>query len=236
MTDGSGGGGRRGRAARAGGRRAGRRPPGGAARGGGARPRSRPNGRVAAVHRRRPAERRRPRRPRVPGVRVRPPDRARRRPGVPARRAAARAAPRRRRADAAPLPRSTPGRGSRQLVAELDDALTGLVRERLPLPAGHRIRVRAADARAVAESVRPASYDLVIADVFAGAVTPAHLTTAEFAAATARALRPGGVYAVNVAAGPSPRAAPRPGSRRPRGSTRRGRRWPPSVRYTRRRA
>jgi spermine/spermidine synthase len=91
--------------------------------------------------------------------------------------------------------------GSRQLVAELDDVLTGLVRERLPLPAGHRIRVRAADARAVAASVHPASYDLVIADVFAGAVTPAHLTTAEFAAATARALRPGGVYAVNVAAG-----------------------------------
>jgi hypothetical protein len=35
-------------------------------------------------------------------------------------------------------------------------------------------------------------------------VTPAHLTTAEFAAATARALRPGGVYAVNVAAGQLP--------------------------------
>jgi hypothetical protein len=91
--------------------------------------------------------------------------------------------------------------GSRQLVAELDDALTDLVRGHLPLPAGHRIRVRAADARAVTESVRPASYDLVIADVFAGAVTPARLTTAEFAAATARALRPGGVYAVNVASG-----------------------------------
>ncbi|MGH3290980.1 MAG: spermidine synthase [Trebonia sp.] len=100
------------------------------------------------------------------------------------------------------LQRTRPG--SRQLVAELDDALTGLVREHLPLPAGHRIRVRAADARAVAESVHPASYDLVIADVFAGAVTPAHLTTAEFAAATARALRPGGVYAVNVAAGQPP--------------------------------
>ena len=94
--------------------------------------------------------------------------------------------------------------GSRQLVAELDDELTGLVREHLPLPAGHRIRVRAADARAVVESVRPASYDLVIADVFAGAVTPTHLTTAEFAASTARALRPGGVYAVNIAAGQLP--------------------------------
>jgi spermidine synthase len=91
--------------------------------------------------------------------------------------------------------------GSRQLVAELDDALTDLVRGHLPLPAGHRIRIRAADARAVVESVRPGSYDLVVADVFAGALTPGHLTTAEFAAATARALRPGGVYAVNVAAG-----------------------------------
>ena len=93
--------------------------------------------------------------------------------------------------------------GSRQLVAEIDDQLTDLVRGHLPLPAGHRIRVRAADARAVAQSAREASYDLVIADVFAGAVTPGHLTTAEFAAATARALRPGGVYAVNVAAGPT---------------------------------
>jgi spermidine synthase len=100
--------------------------------------------------------------------------------------------------------------GSRQLVAELDDELTGLVREHLPLPTGHHIRVRAADARAVVESVRPASYDLVIADVFAGAVTPAHLTTAEFAAATARALRPGGVYAVNIAAGQLPLVSPGP--------------------------
>ncbi len=98
--------------------------------------------------------------------------------------------------------------GSPQLVAEIDDLLTELIREYLPLPAGHRIRVRAADARAVAESVRPGGYDLVIADVFAGAVTPAHLTTAEFAAATARALRPGGVYAVNVAAGPPPADGP----------------------------
>jgi spermidine synthase len=92
--------------------------------------------------------------------------------------------------------------GSAQLVAELDDTLTDLVRAHLPLPRGHRIRVRAADAREVTESVRPGRYDLVISDVFAGARTPPHLTTAEYAAAAARALRPGGVYAVNVAAGP----------------------------------
>jgi hypothetical protein len=35
--------------------------------------------------------------------------------------------------------------------------------------------------------------------VFAGALTPAHLTTAEFTAAVARALGKDGVYAVNVA-------------------------------------
>ena len=98
------------------------------------------------------------------------------------------------------LARTRPG--SRQLVAEVDDLLTDLVRAHLPLPAGHKIRVRAADARAVVESARAASYDLIVSDVFAGAETPGHLTTAEFAAAAARALRPGGVLAVNVAAGP----------------------------------
>ena len=72
----------------------------------------------------------------------------------------------------------------------------------------------------------------MIADVFAGAVTPAQLTTAEFAAATARALRPGGVYAVNVAAGQLP-STPVP---RAKGSTGRGQRSPPSVRSTRKRA
>ena len=97
--------------------------------------------------------------------------------------------------------------GARQLVAEVDDLLTDLVRAHLPLPAGHRIRVRAADARAVVESARAASYDLIVSDVFAGAETPGHLTTAEFAAATARALRPGGVLTVNVAAGPQLAAA-----------------------------
>jgi spermidine synthase len=99
--------------------------------------------------------------------------------------------------------------GSSQLVAEQDAALTELVRRHLPLrPRGseagtaRRIRVRAGDAREVLESVPAASYDLVISDVFAGARTPFHLTTAECLRAVARALRPGGVYAVNVADGP----------------------------------
>ena len=101
--------------------------------------------------------------------------------------------------------------GSAQLVAEIDADLTELVRGHLPLPdsrkvgrsgrKGGRIRVRAADAREVLQSVPDASYNLIVSDVFAGAQTPFHLTTAECVREAARALRPGGVYAVNVADG-----------------------------------
>ena len=93
--------------------------------------------------------------------------------------------------------------GSRQLVAESDAALTELVRRHLPMPAGRggRVRVRAGDARQILESVPPASFDLVISDVYAGAFTPPHLTTAECLQAVSRALGADGVYAVNVADG-----------------------------------
>ncbi|GHE11117.1 hypothetical protein GCM10011381_23240 [Klenkia taihuensis] len=92
--------------------------------------------------------------------------------------------------------------GSRQRVVEVDEPLTELVREHLPLPRGARIRVRAADARAGLEAMHDASADLVLVDVFAGARTPAHLTSTEFAAQVARVLRPGGVTAWNVSDGP----------------------------------
>jgi spermidine synthase len=93
--------------------------------------------------------------------------------------------------------------GSSQVVAETDAALTSLVRRVLPLPAsGGRIRVRAQDARQVLESVRPHGHDLVISDVYAGARTPFHMTTAECARSARRALRDGGLYLVNVADGP----------------------------------
>jgi spermidine synthase len=65
-----------------------------------------------------------------------------------------------------------------------------------------RVRVRVGDARAVLEQIPAASFDVVIADVFAGARTPAHLTSLEFAAAVARALTPSGLYASNVGDGP----------------------------------
>jgi spermidine synthase len=97
--------------------------------------------------------------------------------------------------------------GSRQRVMEIDQPLTDLVRERLPLPRGARVRVRADDARAGLASLHPGSADVVLTDVFAGARTPAHLTTVEFVAEAHRVLRPGGVYAANVADGPPLRFA-----------------------------
>jgi hypothetical protein len=67
--------------------------------------------------------------------------------------------------------------------------------------------VRAADARAGLAALPAASADVVLCDVFAGARTPAHLTSLEFAADARRVLRPGGTYAVNVADGPPLRFA-----------------------------
>ncbi|GAB3126927.1 fused MFS/spermidine synthase [Streptomyces calidiresistens] len=89
-----------------------------------------------------------------------------------------------------------------QQVAEPDVRLTEFVREHLPLPRGARIRVRALDARELLERLPGDSADLVVADVFAGARTPAHCTGVEFVDAARRVLRPTGILAVNVTDGP----------------------------------
>jgi spermidine synthase len=95
--------------------------------------------------------------------------------------------------------------GSRQLAAEASAEIAALVRRRLPLNRPGRpvkVRVRVADARTVVEHLAPGSWDVAVADVFAGAQTPAHLTSAEFTAAVARTLAPAGLYAVNIGDGP----------------------------------
>ncbi|WMX46873.1 spermidine synthase [Streptomyces roseicoloratus] len=97
---------------------------------------------------------------------------------------------------AATRPRST------QQIVELDEPLVRLVRRELPLDSGARIRVRSTDARAGLGKVADGWADLIIADVFSGARTPAHLTTTEFLAEVRRVLRPGGFYAANLADGP----------------------------------
>ena len=91
--------------------------------------------------------------------------------------------------------------GSPQRVVERDGALVDLVRRELPLPRECRPRIRVGDARTVVESMRPASYDVMVADVFAGAVLPESLTSVEFLRAAVRLLRPGGRYLANVTDG-----------------------------------
>lgn len=97
---------------------------------------------------------------------------------------------------AATRPRST------QQAVERDARLTALVRRALPLDAGARIRVRSADAREGLGKVPDGWADLVIADVFGGARTPAHLTSTEFLTGVRRVLVPGGWYAANITDGP----------------------------------
>ncbi|MEU7422783.1 fused MFS/spermidine synthase [Streptomyces sp. NPDC040750] len=97
---------------------------------------------------------------------------------------------------AATRPRST------QQVVERDAGLVQLVRRQLPVDPGARIRVRSADARAGLAKVPDGWADLVIADVFSAARTPAHLTSVEFLDEVRRALKPSGIYAANLADGP----------------------------------
>ncbi len=94
--------------------------------------------------------------------------------------------------------------GSRQQVLELEQPLVDLVRAALPLPRGAAIRTRIGDARAGLARL-PAgvvgAVDLLVSDVYAGAQTPAHLTTVEFYRDAARLLASDGVLLVNVADG-----------------------------------
>lgn len=94
--------------------------------------------------------------------------------------------------------------GSRQQVVEIEPALWDLVREQLPLPRGASVRVRIGDARAVLGRLPTGlvgNADLLVSDVYAGAQTPAHLTSVEFYAAARRVLAADGVLLVNVADG-----------------------------------
>jgi spermidine synthase len=95
--------------------------------------------------------------------------------------------------------------GSWQVAVEVDAALVEFVRANLPLdraPGRAKIRVRVGDARVVLEQLPPGTFDLIVADLFTGAVTSAHLTSAEFTVAAARVLTPAGVFAANIGDGP----------------------------------
>lgn len=94
--------------------------------------------------------------------------------------------------------------GSRQQVIEIEGALVDLVREAAPLPKRASIRVRRGDAREVLSRL-PAgmngAMDLVVVDIFAGARTPAHVSSVEFYELVRPLLAPGGMVVVNAADG-----------------------------------
>ncbi|WP_047263437.1 spermidine synthase [Corynebacterium mustelae] len=86
---------------------------------------------------------------------------------------------------------------SRNTVVEIDAKLATLVRDWFPIPAAPRVKIRVGDARTVLESVQPNSRDVIIRDVFSGAITPHSLTTIQFARMAARALAANGLYVAN---------------------------------------
>ncbi|MBF4163454.1 spermidine synthase [Nocardioides acrostichi] len=89
--------------------------------------------------------------------------------------------------------------GSPQIVFEPDAALTDLVRAELPLPRGHRIRVRPVDGLAGTAALRPESADAVVLDAYASGSVPSELTTPDYLGDVARVLRPTGVLGINLA-------------------------------------
>ena len=86
---------------------------------------------------------------------------------------------------------------SRHTVVELDARLAELARTLFDVPRSPTVKIRAAEARSETEGFRPASRDIIIRDVFAGAITPRPLTTVEFFQAAHRCLAPGGLYVAN---------------------------------------
>jgi spermidine synthase len=92
--------------------------------------------------------------------------------------------------------------GSPQRVVEIDGDLVELVRRALPWDPRIPIRVRVSDAREAVSGMRAQGYDVIVLDVFAGARTPAHLTSVEFIHEVARVLAPDGWLVANVADGP----------------------------------
>ncbi len=87
--------------------------------------------------------------------------------------------------------------GSPQIVLEPDATLTERVRAELPLPRGHRIRVRGVDGRAGVAALKGESAQVVVIDPFANGSVPRDLVTAEWFTDVVRVVRPGGLVMMN---------------------------------------
>jgi spermidine synthase len=88
--------------------------------------------------------------------------------------------------------------GSSQRVVEIDAGLARLVLSRLPLDPTQDIEVIIDDARKALEELPSGQARVIVADMFTGSKTPAHVTTVEFARQAARVLDAGGIYLANV--------------------------------------
>lgn len=89
--------------------------------------------------------------------------------------------------------------GSPQIVLEPDAVLTELVRRELPLPRGHRIRVRPVTGEDGVTALRDRSAEVIVQDAYAEGQIPARLTGTWWAGQVARVLAPGGLLVVNAA-------------------------------------
>ena len=86
---------------------------------------------------------------------------------------------------------------SRNTVVELDGDLAQLVRKWFELPRAPQLKIRVGDAATVVQSFVPASRDIVIRDVFAGATTPDSCASREFFRQISQSLAAGGIYIAN---------------------------------------
>ena len=95
--------------------------------------------------------------------------------------------------------------GSPQVVLEPDASTTEAVRRELPLPRGHRIRVRAVDGATGIGALRDDSADVVVLDAFDGGRVPAELVTTAWLGEVARVLGPQGLFLANLPDEPAKR-------------------------------
>lgn len=102
--------------------------------------------------------------------------------------------------------------GSPQIVLEPDTALTELVRRELPLPRGHRIRVRPQTGEEGVAGLRDGSADVVVVDAYDEGRVPGALAGQAWAREVERVLAPDGLLLVNAADLPGLRWATRLGA------------------------
>ncbi|AKK10919.1 spermidine synthase [Corynebacterium uterequi] len=86
---------------------------------------------------------------------------------------------------------------SRNTVVEIDGRLAQLAREQFDIPRAPRVKIRVGEAGEVTRGMYPASREVMVRDVFAGATTPADLSTEDFNRAASAALVDGGLYVAN---------------------------------------